>query len=163
MVIDAIRAVATAWRGRPRAQCPGSLCPALTVAVEISEGHAARRKRIHLRDMFGLGGRVPTEPRLETVRSASVSAARRAIRNGTPTHQAIAEVRRVSDAPVLLGVAAGRASGRWTAIPLLHSIGQEVAELLIEAGADRDVCTMRASSVERRLRRGGTDSGVRFG
>lgn len=79
--------------------------------------------------------------------------ARRAVRVGTPIEQAVAELRRVSSDPVLLGVAAGRASGRWTAIPLFHSIGQDVAELLIAAGADRDVFAMTASSVERRLRR----------
>lgn len=79
--------------------------------------------------------------------------ARRAIRNKTPTQQAVAALQRVSADPVLLGVAAGRASGRWTAIPLFHSIGQEVARLLVEAGADTQVCAMTASSVERKLRR----------
>ncbi|WP_459975932.1 hypothetical protein [Nocardioides pyridinolyticus] len=79
--------------------------------------------------------------------------ARRAVRNGTPPEQAVTEVRRITDDPVLLGLAAGRAKGRWSAIPLFQSIRQEVAELLIEAGADQDVYTMTASSVERRLRR----------
>lgn len=74
--------------------------------------------------------------------------ARRAVRNGTPSERAVADLRRVSADPVLLGVAAGRASGRWTAI-----IGREVAELLVEVGADADVLAMTASSVERRLRR----------
>lgn len=50
---------------------------------------------------------------------------------------------------MLLGLAAGRARGRWSAIPLFQSIEQEVAELLLEPGADRDVYTMTASSVER--------------
>ncbi len=79
--------------------------------------------------------------------------ARRAIRNATPTTQAVAELHRITSDPVLLGVAAGRASGRWTAIPLFHSIGQEVSDLLVAAGADTDVCAMTASSIERRLRR----------
>lgn len=79
--------------------------------------------------------------------------ARRAVRNATPTDQAIAELQRITTDPVLLGVAAGRASGRWTAIPLFHSIGAEVADLLVAAGADTDVYTLTASSVERRLRR----------
>ena len=79
--------------------------------------------------------------------------ARRAVRNGTCPERAVAELRRVSTDPVLLGVAAGRASGRGTAIPLVHSIGQEVADLLARAGADTDVLAMTASSVERRLRR----------
>jgi hypothetical protein len=79
--------------------------------------------------------------------------ARRAVHNGTPTEQAVAELRRISPNPLLLGVAAGRARGRWMTIPLFHSIGQEVAELLLTAGADPDVFAMTASSVERRLRR----------
>ena len=79
--------------------------------------------------------------------------ARRAVRHQTPTERAVDELRRVTDDPVLLGVAAGRARGRWTAIPLFHSIGQEVADLLIEAGADADVTAMTAESVERKLRR----------
>ena len=36
----------------------------------------------------------------------------------------------------------GWASGRWTAIPLFHSVGQEVDELLMKAGADSDVYAM---------------------
>ncbi len=79
--------------------------------------------------------------------------ARRAIHNGTPIERAVAELQRVSTDPILLGVAAGRASGRWTAIPLFHSIGEEVADLLVKAGADSDVFAMTASSVERKLRR----------
>ncbi len=79
--------------------------------------------------------------------------ARRAVHNGTPTEQALPELQRISTNPTLLGVAAGRARGRWTAIPLFHSIGHEVAELLLAAGADPDVFAMTASSVERRLRR----------
>ena len=79
--------------------------------------------------------------------------ARRAVRNGTPVEQAISDVRRISADPVLLGVAAGRASGRWTAIPLFHSIGCEVADLLVRAGADTDVYAMTATSVEKRLRK----------
>ncbi len=79
--------------------------------------------------------------------------ARRAVRNRMSTERAVSELRRVSTDPVLLGVAAGRASGRWAAIPLFHSIGQEIAELLVEAGADSDVYGMTASSVERKLRR----------
>ena len=98
-----------------------------------------------------------TEMRLLAQQRRQVAAleevARRAVRNRIPSEQAVAEVRRISEDPVLLGLAAGRASGRWTAIPLFHSVGQEVAELLVEAGADRDVYTMTASSVERRLRR----------
>ena len=78
--------------------------------------------------------------------------ARRAIRNATPTEQAVIDLRRVSSDPILLGIAAGRASGRW-AIPLFHSMAKDVADLLIAAGADGDVFTMTASSVERRLRR----------
>ncbi len=35
--------------------------------------------------------------------------ARRAVRNGTPPEQAVTEVRRITDDPVLLGLAAGRA------------------------------------------------------
>lgn len=97
-----------------------------------------------------------TEVRLRAQQQRQVATleevARRAVRNGTPTKQAVAEVRRITDDPVLLGLAAGRARGGST-IPLFQSIGQEVAELLVEAGADRDVCTMTASSVERRLRR----------
>ena len=52
--------------------------------------------------------------------------ARRAVRNGTPTAQAVADLHRISADPVLLGVAAGRARGRWAAIPLFHSIGEEI-------------------------------------
>lgn len=79
--------------------------------------------------------------------------ARRAIHNATPIEQALVELRRISADPVLLGVAAGRARGRWTAIPLFHSIGKEVADLLVAAGADPDVFAMTAKSVERRQRR----------
>lgn len=79
--------------------------------------------------------------------------ARRAVRNGTPVSQAVIDLRRISADPALLGVAAGRASGRWTAIPLFRSIGKEITDLLAAAGADPDVTAMTASSVERRLRR----------
>lgn len=79
--------------------------------------------------------------------------ARRAVRSGVPSERAIGDIRRVSSDPVLLGVAAGRARGRWTAIPLFNSIGEEVADLLVKAGADRDVFALTASSIERRLRR----------
>lgn len=79
--------------------------------------------------------------------------ARRAIRNSMPTEQAVVDLRRISADPVLLGIAAGRASGRWAAIPLFHAIAKEAAELLVAAGADTDVSSMTASSVERRLRR----------
>ena len=79
--------------------------------------------------------------------------ARRAIGNRSPTENAVAELRGISADPLLLGVAAGRARGRWTAIPLFDSMGQEVADLLLEAGADPDVVARTAASVERRLRR----------
>lgn len=79
--------------------------------------------------------------------------ARRAIRNGTHPEQAVRELHRISDDPLLFGLAAGRACGGSTAIPLFNSIGQEVGELLARAGADLDVFAMTASAVERRLRR----------
>ncbi len=79
--------------------------------------------------------------------------ARRAIRSAIPIDEAVVELRRISADPVLLGVAAGRASGRWRAIPLFESVGKAIADLLVAAGADTDVLTMTATSVERRLRR----------
>lgn len=43
--------------------------------------------------------------------------AHRAVRIGAPTEQAVADLQRISPDPVLLGVAAGRASGRWAGHP----------------------------------------------
>jgi hypothetical protein len=79
--------------------------------------------------------------------------ARRAIRCQHPAERAVGALRAISEDPVLLGVAAGRARGRWHAIPLFHSSGLEIAALLTRAGADTEVLAMTAATVERRLRR----------
>ena len=79
--------------------------------------------------------------------------ARMAIAQATPAADAIQRVTRISADPVLLGIAAGHALGRSTANPLFHSAGDEVAALLVRAGADEEVLRATAEETAQRLRR----------
>ena len=78
--------------------------------------------------------------------------ARRLISDHAATKEAVAELHLISRDPTLLGVAAGRALGRWEAIPLFNSLGQEIAALLLRAGADSETVRTTAEATARRLR-----------
>lgn len=78
--------------------------------------------------------------------------ARRLIAARTPRADAVREITAITDDPTVLGLAAGRALGRWEVIPLFHSLGQDVAALLIRAGADREVVERTAETTAHRLR-----------
>jgi hypothetical protein len=78
--------------------------------------------------------------------------ARELIVDNTPTEEAIAQLLSVSSDPVKLGIAAGRALGRWEALPLFNATDEQVAALLIGAGADGEVIQATAEDTARRLR-----------
>jgi hypothetical protein len=80
-------------------------------------------------------------------------ATRKLIVDNTPTEEAIAQLLLVSPNPVELGVAAGRARGRWEALPLFNPLDELVAALLVDAGADKDVLRDTAEETARRLRK----------
>ena len=79
-------------------------------------------------------------------------AARRLIAAKTPPQVAVEELAQISRDPKVLGMAAGRALGRWEAVPLFYSLGREVSDLLLRAGADEDVMASAAEDTARRLR-----------
>ena len=79
--------------------------------------------------------------------------ARQLVADNTPAEEARAQVLLVSSDPIALGIAAGRALGRWETLPLFNPADQEVAALLGNAGADNDTLHATADDTARRLRR----------
>lgn len=78
--------------------------------------------------------------------------ARRLIEDGADSSKAVLELQLISPDPQLLGIAAGRALGRWEAGALFHPLGREIAALLIRAGADAETMESTAEDTARRLR-----------
>ncbi|WP_156391292.1 MULTISPECIES: hypothetical protein [unclassified Nocardioides] len=80
-------------------------------------------------------------------------AARQLVADNTPAEEATAQLLLVSSDPIALGIAAGRALGRWETLPLFNPEDQQVAALLGNAGADKDTLQTSAEDTARRLRK----------
>ena len=75
------------------------------------------------------------------------------VADNTPVEEATAQLLLVSSDPIALGIAAGRALGRWETLPLFNPTDQEIATLLSIAGADNDTLQAAADDTARRLRK----------
>lgn len=78
--------------------------------------------------------------------------ARRLLTERTPGSAAVDELHRISPDPRMLGEAAGRALGRWEAIPMFNPLGRQVAALLVSAGGDTETMESTADVTARKLR-----------
>ncbi|MBB6627518.1 hypothetical protein H5V45_09300 [Nocardioides sp. KIGAM211] len=79
--------------------------------------------------------------------------ARQLVADKTAREDALLRVAQISTDPAELGIAAGRSLGRWQALPFFNQWDEEAAQLLVRAGADKEVMQATADETVRRLRK----------
>lgn len=83
--------------------------------------------------------------------AALCGVAGRAVHAKAPRDVAVAELRKLSTDPRVLGIAAGGELGAWQANPVRYWSAKDKADLLDAAGADPEVRDAEAAAVRARM------------
>lgn len=94
------------------------------------------------------------------VRAQLDGAARRLLHLKVDYAEAVEALRKITTDPRIMGVAAGRALAGWERSEFAGYHGDRVADLLLSAGADPEVCQQSADETHRRLAVESRHSGI---
>lgn len=141
------------------------------VSLDVSHDVGARADELQALPILGvhLSAPSPTLPRVarrpslpnpKIIRAQLDGTARNLLWRKVPQPEAVAELRKITTDPLLLGEAAGAALGAWRYSPVAGHAGDKVAALLIEAGGDPGAMDKRAAVVQEQLRRDRSTPGI---